>query len=72
MKQRLLIVACLLLLVVACEVHPQHSGPLYYDGAYDHGRYHNDNYNSADGRRRQGRDGYDIRPSYTADSGWLL
>jgi hypothetical protein len=70
MKQRLLIVGGLLLLVGACEVHPQRSGPLYYNGAYDHGRYRNDN--SADGGRRQGGDGYDIRSGYTADSGWRL
>jgi hypothetical protein len=72
MKRRLLFVGCLLLLVAACAVHPQRSGPLYYNGAYDHGRYRNDSYNSADGGRRQGRDGYDVRSGYTADSGWRL
>lgn len=72
MKQRFLIVGCLLLLVAACEVRPQRSGPLYYNGAYDHGRYRDNNYNSADGGRRQGREGYDIRAGYTADSGWRL
>ena len=73
MVQRLLIVGCLLLLVAACGVQPQRSGgPLYYNGAYDHGRYRDDRYNSADGSRRQGPDGYDIRAGYTADSGWRL
>jgi hypothetical protein len=70
MKQRLLIIGCLLLLVAACEVRPQRSGPLYYNGAYDHARYLNDN--GADGGGRQGRAGHDIRAGYTADSGWRL
>jgi len=71
MKLRPLFVGCLLLLVAACAVH-QRSGPLYYNGAYDHGRYRNVSDNSADGGRRQGRAGYDIRSGYTADSGWRL
>jgi len=74
MKQRLLIVGCLLLLIAACEVHSDRggplSGPLYYNGAYDHSRYRNDGYNSTGGG--QGRDSYDIRSGYTADSGWRL
>ena len=72
MKLRPLFVGCLLLLLAACAVHPQRSGPLYYNGAYDHGRYRNDNDNSADGDLRQGRAGYDVRSGYTADSGWRL
>ena len=69
MKQRLLIIGCMLLLVAACEIHPQRSGPLYYNGAYGHGRYRNDN--SADGGA-QSRAGHDVRSGYTADSGWRL
>jgi hypothetical protein len=64
-KQRLLIAGCLLVLLAACEHHPDRSGPLYYSGAYGA-----DVYGSINGDRRQGRDGPDRRGGYTANSGW--